>query len=129
MLPKKPKKIAEDIIALINSSFRDQSGIVYCLSRYGGMAVWVYGSMGYSETCVCVCVDVIVRLCQVSYARQGWLHCAIMLVSLIQREAQFNKDGFKKIDARWGGEVFKLREGCLDLRGRERGRSFEGGPS
>ena len=35
VVPKKPKKIATDVITLINSSFKGQSGIIYCLSRYG----------------------------------------------------------------------------------------------
>lgn len=33
VIPKKPKKVIQDIIELINRSFRGQSGIVYCLSR------------------------------------------------------------------------------------------------
>jgi bloom syndrome protein len=33
VVPKKPKKIAEDVISLISSSFKSQSGIIYCLSR------------------------------------------------------------------------------------------------
>ena len=33
VVAKKPKKVTQDIIELINRSFRGQSGIVYCLSR------------------------------------------------------------------------------------------------
>ena len=33
VVPKKPKKVAHDIVDLINSKFKQQSGIVYCLSR------------------------------------------------------------------------------------------------
>lgn len=33
VVPKKPKKVIQDIIALIKQSFSDLSGIVYCLSR------------------------------------------------------------------------------------------------
>ena len=31
---KKPKKVLEDIVALINAEFKGETGIVYCLSRY-----------------------------------------------------------------------------------------------
>ena len=33
VIPKKPKKVIQDIIELINRSFRGQSGVIYCLSR------------------------------------------------------------------------------------------------
>jgi len=33
VVPKKPKKVNEDIIELIRGSFSRQSGIIYCLSR------------------------------------------------------------------------------------------------
>lgn len=33
VLPKKPKKVVQDIISLISESFSGQSGIIYCLSR------------------------------------------------------------------------------------------------
>ena len=33
VVPKKPKKVTQDIIKIVNGSFRGQSGIVYCLSR------------------------------------------------------------------------------------------------
>ena len=34
VLPKKPKKVIQDIVELISKSFVAESGIVYCLSRY-----------------------------------------------------------------------------------------------
>ena len=33
VVPKRLKKVNEEIIKLINESFKGQSGIVYCLSR------------------------------------------------------------------------------------------------
>lgn len=33
VVPKKPKKVIQDIIALIKQSFSGVSGIIYCLSR------------------------------------------------------------------------------------------------
>ena len=33
VVPKKPKKVFQDIIELISKSFPELSGIVYCLSR------------------------------------------------------------------------------------------------
>lgn len=34
VIPKKGKSCTKDVIDLINSKFKRQSGIVYCLSRY-----------------------------------------------------------------------------------------------
>ncbi len=33
VVPKKPKKVSENIIELISTKFPRQSGIVYCLSK------------------------------------------------------------------------------------------------
>lgn len=79
--------------------------------------------------CVCVCR----RDCE---TMSGEL-CKAGLAALCYHAGLIDSER-SSVQQRWlqedrckvgGGEVFKLREGCLDLRGRERGRSFEGGPS
>lgn len=32
-MPKKGKKVTDEVIRLINTNYKNQSGIVYCLSR------------------------------------------------------------------------------------------------